>query len=64
MSEESHNPYLDGSWREVSDNLPELLDILIWPGDVEIAKVEDELPGNLAEIEHEAGVDFAENEQL
>ena len=43
MSEESHNPYLDGSWQEARDNLSELLDILIWPGDVEIAKADEGL---------------------
>ena len=64
MCEESHNPYLDGDWLEARDNLSELLDLLIWPGDVQIAEVEEELMGGLDEIEHEVGVDFVENDRL
>ena len=53
MSDQSRNPYLDGSWQEARDNLSELLDLLIWPMDEAID-----------EIEHAAGLELLENDRL
>lgn len=48
----------------MNDNLPELLDLLIWPRDEAIAEIEEELMGGLDEIEYEADLDLVEKDQL